>query len=488
MSKGSNRRDFMKYTAATGMGYWVASRKTWAEEVAGSKSPNEKLNIACVGVGGKGDSDSDQVAKHANIVAICDTDDNTLNRKANKKEKDGAEPFAKAKKYNDFRKLFDEVGKQIDGVTVSIPDHMHAVVTMTAIKMGKGTYTQKPLAHDVSEARALRLAAREYKVATQMGNQGTASSKLREGVEVIRAGMLGPVKEVHIWTNRPIWPQAPQVMSIPAPAPVPPTLHWEEWLGTAADRPYSPAYQPFKWRGFWDFGTGALGDMGCHTANLPFMALNLEYPTSLQGEAGDLNPISYPSWARVNYEFAARKDMPPVKVTWYEGKKDGKLVHPPEELVEKVLAEYGKLPHNEKKNKKNNDKPLALNNSGAIVVGEKGIMYSPHDYGGEWFLLPVDAYKDYKAPEQTLPRNPDGGDEGQKLEWLAAMKGGPAAMANFDYAGLLAEFILLGNVAIKNSGKKLEWDGPNMKFPNAPEAEASLRREYRQGYSLKTST
>ena len=482
MSQGSNRRDFLKYTAATGMGFWVANRKTRADEVTGSKSPNERLNIACVGVGGKGDSDSEQVSKHANIVAICDTDDNTLNKKAEHKDKDGSQPFAKAKKFNDFRKMFDEVGKEIDGVTVSIPDHMHAVVTMTAIRLGKATYTQKPLAHDVYEARQLRLAAREYKVATQMGNQGTASSKLREGVEVIRAGMLGPVKEVHIWTNRPIWPQAPAIMSRPPEAPVPDTLHWDEWIGTSPMRPYSPAYQPFKWRGFWDWGTGALGDMGCHTANLPFMALNLEYPTGFEGEAGDLNPETYPSWAHVAYDFPARGDMPALKAHWYEGKKDGKLVHPPEELVENVLTEFAKV----KKNK-NNNKKLQLNNSGAIVVGEKGIMYSPHDYGGEWYLLPAEAYEDYKAPAQTLPRNPDGGDDGQKIEWLAAIKGGPAAMANFDYAGLLAEFILLGNVAIKNMGKKLEWDGPNMKIPNAPEAEASLRREYRQGYSLKVT-
>ena len=480
MNKGSNRRDFIKYTAATGMGFWVASRKTWAEEATGSKSPNERLNVACIGVGGKGDSDSEQVAKHANVVAICDVDDNTLNKKAAK------EPFAKAKKYNDFRKLFDEMSKEFDAVTVSIPDHMHAVATMMAIKSGKGAYTQKPMTHDVYEARQLRLAAKEYKVATQMGNQGTAAGKLREGVEMIRAGTLGAVKEVHIWTNRPIWPQAPQITSRPASAPVPANLHWEEWLGTAPERPYSPAYHPFKWRGFWDFGTGALGDMGCHTANLPFMALKLGYPTSLQGEAGDLNPETYPSWARVNYEFPAREDMPPVKVNWYEGKKDGKLVHPPEELVEKVLTEFAKLPHNKKKN--DNNKKLTLNNSGSIVVGEKGIMYSPHDYGGEWYLLPAEQYADYKAPPETLPRNPKGDDEGQKIEWIAALKGGPAAMSNFDYAGMLTEFILLGNVAIKNMGKKLEWDGPNMKFPNAPEAEASLRRQYRQGYSLKVTT
>jgi len=478
MSKGTNRRNFIKYTAATGMGFWVAARKSAAEDALDSKSPNERLNVACIGIGGKGDSDSEQVSKHANVLAVCDVDDKRLDKKIHSevKAKDGSatRPFENAKRYNDFRKLFDDMGKSIDAVTVSIPDHMHAVVTMMAIKAGKHVYTQKPMTHDVYEARQLRLAAVEHKVATQMGNQGTASDKLREGVEMIRAGTLGNVTEVHIWTNRPIWPQAPKVMP--------------EWLGTAPERPYSEAYHPFKWRGYWDFGTGALGDMGCHTANLPFMALKCGYPTSIQGEAGDLNTETYPSWARVAYEFGAREDMPPVKVNWYEGKKDGELVHPPAELVEKVLAEFAKVPHLEKAKKKKDaeakEKKLLLNNSGSIVVGEKGIMYSPHDYGGEWYLLPGEEFKDYKAPPQTLPRNGAGGDEDQKIEWLAAAKGGPPAMANFNYAGMLTEFILLGNVAIKNSGKKLEWDGPNMKFPNAPEAEASLKREYSPGYSL----
>ena len=215
--------------------------------------------------------------------------------------------------------------------------------------------------------------------------------------------------------------------------------------------------------------------MGCHTANMPFMALKLGYPSTLHGESEELNNETYPGWARVNYEFPARGDMQPVKVIWYEGRKDGKLVHPPEELVQKVLKEAGV--------KGKNGKPPELNSSGSLMVGDKGVMYSPHDYGGAWDLLPKEAFKDYKAPPQTLPRNPEGGDEGQKIEWLVAAKGGPAALSNFDYAGMLTEFILLGNVAIK-AGKKLEWDGPNMKFTNAPDADKFLKREYRKGWSL----
>ena len=442
------------------------------------QSPNERINVASIGVGGKGDSDSEQAAKHGNLIAICDVDENTLGKKAKK--------FPNAKKFTDFRKMFDEMHKEIDACTISTPDHQHAVATMMAIKLGKHVYTQKPLTHDVWEARELRTAAREAKISSQMGNQGTAGSKFREGVEAIRAGVIGPVKEVHVWTNRPIWPQAPKVMARLEAQPVPPTMHWEEWLGTAPNRAYNKGYAPFNWRGWWDFGTGALGDMGCHTANLPFMALKLEYPTSIEGDCGDLNPETYPSWAQVVFEFPARGEMPPVKFTWYEGRKDKALVHPPQELTEKVVSDYNKVlvARNDKRVK--NGKKVELTNSGSIIVGEKGMIYSPDDYGGSWELVPMEAFADYKAPTQTLPRNPlGGGDEGQKVEWLEAARGGPPSLANFSYAGLLAEFILLGNIAIKNPGKKLEWDGPGLTFTNSPGSDqASQARLYRTGWGF----
>ena len=465
MSQGSNRRDFLKYTAATGMGYWVASRKTWAQE-AERRGPNERVNIACIGLGGKGDSDSEQAADVGNIVAICDVDDNQVRRKAEYKTKDGKTPFAKARQYYDYRKMIDEMGKEIDGVTVSICDHNHAEAAMLAMKAGKGVYCQKPLAHSVGEARSLRLAADKYKVATQMGNQGTAEDGLREAVEVIQAGAIGPVHEIHIWTNRPIWPQAPTIMDRPMEAqPVPGNLHWEEWLGPAPFRPYHSVYEPFKWRGWWDFGTGALGDMGCHTANLAFMAakLNEVYPTSLYGESGVLSPETYPSWATVTYEFPARGDMPPLKAIWYEGHKieNGRKTHnwPPRELF------HGQT----------------VVDSGALMVGDKGILYSPNDYGANYKLLPEDQFRDYKKPAPTLPRNGQG-DLGMKKEWVAAIKGGPPAMSNFNYSARLTEFILLGNVAIRAGFRKLQWDGENLKVANMPEANQFLLREYRKGY------
>jgi predicted dehydrogenase len=449
---GTNRRDFLKQSAlVAGMGVWVATgKRAWGVE---EQSPNSRINIASIGIGGKGDSDSDQAAKHGNLVAICDIDDKRLDGKGNR--------YPDAKKFNDFRKMFDKMHKEIDAVTISTPDHTHAVATMMAIKLGKHVYTQKPLTHDVWEARQLRLAARQYKVASQMGNQGSAENGLREAVEIVHSGALGAIKEAHVWTNRPIWPQAPGVMARLPEEPVPANVHWDEFIGTAPMRPFNAKYQPFNWRGWWDYGTGALGDMGCHTANLLFRALKLEYPSSIQGDAGDLNPETYPSWATVNFEFPARGDMVPVKVTWYEGHKDGKKNRPPIELLqgEKFV------------------------DSGSLLVGEKGTLYSPDDYGANYVLLSKEAFKDYKKPEPTLARNGHG-DEGMKVEWLEMARGGKPAYSNFDNAGLLAEFILLGNVAIKAEGKKLEWDGPNMKFPNAPDAEKFLKREYRTPWSL----
>jgi predicted dehydrogenase len=354
---------------------------------------------------------------------------------------------------------------------------------MTAIKLGKAVYTQKPLTHDVYEARQLRLAARQYNVASQMGNQGTASNGLRAGVEALRAGAIGNVTEVHVWTDRPTnrWSQSPDIRQRPAEAPVPTYLHWDNWLGTAPFRPYGEKfYHPLQWRGWWDFGCGALGDMGCHTANLPFMALGLTHPSSIVAESEEPNPETFPGWARVTYQFPARGEQPPVKMTWYEGHKDGNFVQPPRELVDTVIAEYTKIlvASNDKEVK--DGKKIGLRKGGCIMVGTKGILYSPHDYGSVWYLLPADAHKDFKAPDPIFHRHDlKSDDEANKVEWLAAIKGGPKPLSNFDYSGLLAETILLGNVAIR-AGTPLDCDGPNLKFPNASKAEALLRRQYRE--------
>jgi predicted dehydrogenase len=473
MQRRTNRREFLKHTSLAGVGFWVAGGVTLAQ----SKSANERVNIACIGVGGKGSSDTDQAGVVGNVVALCDIDDHHLQGKTGR--------FPNAKVYNDFRKMFDEMGKSIDAVTVSTPDHTHAVASLMAMMLGKHVYCQKPLTHTVHEARLMRETAAKHKVCTQMGNQGSAENGLREAVEVIQAGGIGPVREAHVWTNRPIWPQSPQVRARPASAPVPAHVHWDLWLGPAPERPYAvypkniangrAAYHDFCWRGWWDFGTGALGDMACHTANMAFRALKLGYPTSVQSENEEVNPETYPGWATITWEFPARGDMPPVKLFWYEGKKNGE-----KNLFPKELLQGKTLPKELLKRKNPPD-------SGSLLVGDKGILYSPDDYGARYYLLPIESFAGYQKPTPRLPRNGKG-DLGMKMEWVEAIRSGKPshAYSNFDIAALLTETILLGNVAMHFRGQKLAWDGPGLKFTNVSEANQYVRIPHRKGWELPT--
>jgi predicted dehydrogenase len=466
MNRQSNRRQFLKRSAATGLGFWVLGASTG--EAADQRSPNEKLNIAGIGVGGQGAGDIRAVSGQ-NIVALCDVDE--------KKAGETFAKFPKAKRYHDFRKMLEEQ-KDIDAVVVATPDNVHAVASVMAMKLGKHVYCEKPLTHDVYEARRMREVAKQYKVATQMGNQGTSSGGLRRAAERIWEGVIGPVTEAHVWTNRPIWPQG--MKSLPPGEPVPSTLQWDLWLGPASERPYNHAYLPFVWRGWWAFGTGALGDMACHTMNLPYLALKLGSPTSLVAQSSPFNPeAGYPTWATVHYEFPARGDMPAVKLNWYEGHR--------EELIDgsrqktrvlplKALQEKLKVLSAGQRNAKGAD---ILPGSGSLMVGEKGMLFSPDDYGGHAFILRGSEIEEVGGGPQKLPNSP-----GHQAEWIRAAKGGPPAMSNFDYAGPLTETVLLGNVAIRAQGKKLLWDGPNLKITNVPEANQYLRREYRSGWSL----
>jgi predicted dehydrogenase len=456
MSRRSSRRKFLQGAAAVGAGFFIGGSPVL---LRAERAANERLRFAGIGVGGKGDGDINQAGQLGDVVALCDIDDKTLAGQADK--------HPNAKKFNDYREMFDKMGKDIDAVTISGPDHMHAPAAAMAIKMKKHVYVQKPLTHDVFEARRLRELAKEHNVCSQMGNQGTAENGLREAVELVHAGVIGKVTEAHVWTNRPIWPQAPQVTQRLPEQPVPGHVHWDLFLGGAPERPYNSGYHPFKWRGWLDFGTGALGDMACHTANMAFMALKLASPTSIVAEAGDVNAETYPSFARIVFQFPARGDMAPVTFTWYEGKKDGKKVLPPEELLAKVLKQGEKLA-----------------DSGSLLVGDKGILFSPNDYGAQYRLMPEKNFEGLKKPEPTLPRNGKG-DKGMKEEWVQAIKANKPsiAMSNFDYSGMLTETILLGNVAIR-AGKKLEFDGAKLAFTNAPECNALLKREYRKGWGL----
>lgn len=476
----TSRRGFLQTAAVTGAGFWVAG--TAAANLS-PRSPNEKLRIAGIGVGGKGRSDIEQASKLGDVVAICDIDDNNVDAAFKILNKDDKH---NPKKFFDFRKMLETEGKNIDAVVVSTPDHTHAVAAIMAMKMGKHVYCQKPLTHSVHEARKMRETASEMKVTSQMGNQGTAENGLRRAVELIQGGVLGQVKEIHVWTNRPVWPQAPEITSRPATQPVPSHVHWDEFLGPAPFREYHKSLHPFSWRGFWDFGTGALGDMACHTANMAFMACKLGYPTAVSAVNGPLNSETYPAWASVCYEFPARGDMGPCKLYWYEGRvllPDGRkasLVQPPTDLLAKCLKVDKATGMIEK-----------LSDSGSLIVGEKGILFSPNDYGAQYRLYPE---KDFPKEEQvkllngqagpaiTLARN-NGGDYGMKKEWVEGIRGGARPFSNFDYAALFTETMLLGNVAMR-VGKRLEWDGPNMKVTNASEAAQYIQPEYRKGWSL----
>lgn len=448
MSSRQNRRNFMKLTAAAGAGFWAAAG-VQAQE---SNSPNEKINFASIGVGGKGSSDSADAGRSGNMVAICDIDKERLEKAGNF--------YPDAKQYSDYREMLTEMGDKIDAVTVSTPDHSHAPASAMAMKMGKHCFTQKPLTHSIWEARRLGEIAKENKVVTQMGNQGTAERGVRRAAEIIQAGAIGTVNEVHVWTNRPIWPQG---VAKPEPQPVPENVDWEMFIGPAPYREYADAYHPFKWRGWWDFGTGALGDMACHTFNMAFMALNLRDPNKVAAESSGHNGQTYPKWSVIEFDFPELDGRAPCKVFWYDG---GKL--PPPELTKDLpLGDSGKL-----------------STSGSLLIGDAGKIYSPNDYGARFDLLPESKFAGYEGPPETIPRSP-----GHFKEWVDGIKGGPEPMSNFaNYAGPLSETILLGNLSVwttgeSGKGKAIEWDAKNLVAKNAPEVADIIKPKYLEGWA-----
>lgn len=445
-SRNSTRRDFLKTSAAAASaGWWL----TGTQHSALARMKIERLNFACIGVGGKGGVDTKNASEVGQVVALCDIDDGQLDRAGN--------AYSGAKKFNDYRQMFDQLADDIDAVTVVTPDHSHAAASVMAMKLKKHVYCQKPLTWSVQEARAMREIAAKMGVKTQMGNQGTSHDGLREAAEIIRSGALGDVKEVHVWTNRPIWPQG---SGRPTKVEDPPShVHWDLFLGPAPERPYSSEYHPFKWRGWLDFGTGALGDMACHTANMAVMALRLFDPVRVEAESsGVVENETFPKWSQIAYDFPAIDSRGAVKMYWYDG---GKLPNPELLQGEKSAS------------------------SGSLIVGTKGSLYSPDDYGAAYVLLPKENYQGFKKPERSIPRNthPGNPDQKQMRELVAAIEGGPDAMANFDYAGRLTETILLGNVALR-AGEPIEWDAKNMKVTNSKEANQYLGREYRKGWTL----
>ncbi len=399
---------------------------------AESDSPSEKLNIGFVGTANQARFSIDNL-RSQNIAAVCDIDDRYLQAAAG--------DFPKAATYNDFRRLLDD-SKSLDAVVVATPDHIHAFATAGAIRLGKHVYCQKPLTHSVSEARLIAELAAKHKVATQMGTQIHAGDNYRQVVEIIQSGAIGKVNEVHVWVGKG-WGGGDRPKETPE---VPPNIHWDLWLGPAPKRPYHPTYLPANWRRWWDFGGGTIADMACHYSDLPFWALKLNRPTSIEAEGPPVNPETAPLGLTVHYEYPARDDQPAVKLTWYDGD------HIPSEVA------GHKVP-----------------GAGVMFIGERGEMFA--DYGS-WRLYPEATFKDYQRPKETIPRS-----IGHHNEWVKACKEGTPTTCHFGYSGPLTEAVQLGNVAYR-VGQRLEWDAETLTAKGCPEAEQYIRREYRKGWTL----
>ncbi|HEX7069557.1 MAG TPA: Gfo/Idh/MocA family oxidoreductase [Rhodothermales bacterium] len=430
--------------------------------------------MAGIGVGGKGIVNLTNAWNNGtdDIVALCDVDDRMAVEARGK--------WPKAPYYRDYREMLDREGDNIDAVIVSTPDHMHCIQAMAAMELGKHVYCEKPLTHDIAEARQLTEAARQYRVVTQMGNQGSSGDSTRLVETWIQEGVIGDVTRVHVWTNRPVWPQG---VSLPTDtAPVPSELSWDLWLGTAPARPFHPSYLPATWRGWVDWGTGALGDMGCHFIDVPFRALRLGYPTAVECSVGSVwkgffdeayTPESYPPSSKIHIQFPARGDMPEVELIWYDG---GIQPERPEEL----------LP----------DEPFGEWDGGILFEGSSGKLMAGL-FGRNPTLLPTRRMAETTLPASKYPFVP-GGEDGHQQQWVRACKEGFGAYTSsgFDVAGPLTETVLMGNLAIYsyyhrepngdgfdyNGRKKLLWDGENMRITNFEPANAFVRRTYRQGW------
>lgn len=426
-----------------------------------SRSPNDRLNLAFVGVGGKGMSSIVPLAEE-NLIGFCDVDDRSVERALS--SKDGNSVFKDtiekanamgAKWYKDYRVMFEELGDKLDGVVISTPDHMHYPITQSALNLGLHVYCEKPLTHTVQEARWISAKAKEMKVVTQMGNQGHSNSGTRLVREWIQAGVIGPVREVHSWTNRPIWPQGIPGPDHSAAIPVVPQgLDWDLWQGVAERRAYDPAYLPFKWRGYWDFGCGAVGDMACHIMDAAYWALDLAQPTRIEATTTGLNAATMPDAGVVRYEFPARGSFEPLTYYWYEGG-----MRPP---VPVGL---------------DRDKILRRSN-GTLIIGERATLLTD-TYNAQVQIVPPEKFEELKPllPPKTIPRVKGT----HQKNWTDAIREGEMAVSDFEYAAQLTETALLGNVAMR-AARPLEYDAKAMAFTNAPDANQYLTKEYRKGW------
>lgn len=437
MAPQSSRRDFLQVSATAALGAMVVPRPVLGGP--GYQAPSDTLDIAAIGVGGVGKRNVANVAQSENIVALADADHGYAS--------EAFDEYPDAATYHDYRRMLDEMAGQIDGVIIATPDHTHAKITADVMRRGIHVYTQKPLTWSVAEARRLRELARETEVVTQMGNQGHSSDDARLVNEYVRSGALGEVQEVHIWTNRPIWPQDQEMPSTVQRTPD--QLNWDLWLGPAESEPYHESFHPFSWRGWVDWGTGALGDMGAHLIDHPYWALELEAPETVQTRSTGFNGDSWPQATTTYYRFPERDGRPPVEMTWYDG---GLRPERPEGLPdEKRLSPSG----------------------GALLVGEEASLLHG-TYGSDPRILPPEKEKEIGEPPQQFERVEE---ENHEMNWARAIKQQSEANSGFEYATKLTEAMLLGLVSLRAGGRRIRWDAEAGEVTNVSEANQYLARQ-----------
>ena len=475
MNHTYNRRSFLKQTALAVGGAGLIGCQTAPTR---KRSPGEKLNCVQIGCGARGfGSHIDWLVTQSkdNLVAIVDPDEKKHAEVKRFVEKHDQDP-AKLQVFTDYRRMFDKIGKQIDAVFIASPNHQHALPAMMAMNLGKAVYCEKPLTHDIAEARKLREMARHSKAPTQMGNQGHCEDGYRRLCEFIWGGVIGKVTETHSWTNRANGGVGPR----PPVLPVPPGLHWDEWIGPAPYRDYHADLHPHEWHGWYDFGNGSLGNMGCHVLDGAFWALKIEHPTSIEAEeirGGSAE--RYPMGSRLRWDIPARGEMPPSKVYWYEGLKKGANASASGQLREAVGDARNLPPLLAELQKQYPDEELDLGDSGSLYVGDKGVIYT-NTTGGRMHVVPMEKMQQIQQPPRTLPR-----PKNAFTDFLDAVREGKQQTAgSFDYGARLTEFVLLGCLAQHaGAGKKVEWDGAGMKVTNFTDLNQWVKRPYRKGWS-----
>ena len=477
MNTGLNRRSFLK-RAALAAGAVSAVRLFPTPNLLAARSPSDILNCVLIGCGGRGMTHLNEIVARnkQNLVAIVDPEEKRhaeVQRWLKGKEQDPA----KLQIFTDYRQMFDKIGKQIDTVFIAAPNHHHATASMIAMQLGKNVYCEKPVCHDIAEARKMREMAKRYKVATQMGNQGHCEEGYRRLCEYIWAGAIGKVTETHSWTDRANGGIGPRPPSLPVPA----GLHWDEWIGPAPYRDFHTDLHPHEWHGWYDFGNGSIGNMGCHVLDGAFWALKLEHPTSIEvEEIRGGSDERYPTGSRIRWDFPARGEMPPVKVYWYEGLNKTTTA----EAVGGLKAAKGDArnlpPPLLELRKQYPDEELDGGDSGTLYVGDKGVIFTA-TYGDKMHIVPWDKMRAAPQPPKTLPR-----PQNIFTDFIEACRAGKTDTAvSFDYGTRLTEFAVLGNLAQHvGAGKKVEWDGPKMKVTNLRELNRWVKRDYRKGWHV----